>query len=351
MSESGPLIQVRNLKKYYPITGGLLGRTKDRVKAVDDVSFDIHRGETLGIAGESGCGKTTVAETIVRHLDPTDGTIHYDGRDITNLKQRELRSLRADIGLVPQDPFSSLNPRMRVRDIVSEPLDTHRDMDSEAVTERVAELLDQVGLREEYMYRYPHEFSGGQRQRIAIARALALDPSFVVLDEPTSALDVSVQAKVLELLEDLQDEFDLTYLFITHNLSVMDYIADRILIMYVGNIVERGPTDRMFADPHHPYTEALLSAVPRIGEDDDPIVLDGDVPSPRNPPSGCVFHTRCPYASDACSAEKPVLNEIGENWESRCLFEDPRAAVQRRFDDESGAEGAAANESTSTTDD
>ncbi|MFB6299285.1 MAG: ABC transporter ATP-binding protein [Halobacteriales archaeon] len=331
------ILSVRELKKYFPITGGLLSRKQGEVKAVNGMNFDIYRGETLGIAGESGCGKSTTAKMLLRLIEPTAGTIEYRGEDILELSKTELRELREDIGVVYQDPFSSLNPRMSVRKIIAEPLRTHRDWSEEERNDRVGALLERVGLSVDHMYRYPHEFSGGQRQRIAIARALALEPSFVILDEPTSALDVSVQAKILNLLEELQDELDLTYLFITHDLNVMRHIADRLIIMYLGQVMERGPTDALFEDAHHPYTETLLEAIPQVGRRQDTTLLEGDVPSPRNPPSGCVFHTRCPYAVDVCAEESPALHRLEgdaddqHRRESRCLFEDPTANPPKRF--------------------
>ncbi|MFB6210344.1 MAG: ABC transporter ATP-binding protein [Halobacteriales archaeon] len=331
------ILSVRDLKKYFPITGGLLSRKQGEVKAVNGMSFDIYRGETLGIAGESGCGKSTTAKMLLRLIEPTAGTIEYRDQNILELSKSDLRDLREDIGVVYQDPFSSLNPRMSVRKIIAEPLHTHRNWSEEERNDRVGELLERVGLSVDHMYRYPHEFSGGQRQRIAIARALALEPSFVILDEPTSALDVSVQAKILNLLEELQDELDLTYLFITHDLNVMRHIADRLIIMYLGQIMERGPTDALFEDAHHPYTETLLEAIPQVGRRQDTTLLEGDVPSPRNPPSGCVFHTRCPYAVDACAEEVPSLHRLtGEandrhRRESHCLFEDPTVEPPERF--------------------
>ncbi|WP_232700626.1 ABC transporter ATP-binding protein [Halobacterium wangiae] len=351
-SNEEPLLSVRNLKTYYPVTGGLLNRKQDDVKAVDGVSFDINRGETVGLAGESGCGKTTVAKTILGLVEETAGEVVYDGQDLTELNDGELREVREDIGVVFQDPFSSLNPRMTVRKLVAEPLVTHRDMTDRERNERVAHLLERVGLSEEHMRRYPHEFSGGQRQRIAIARALALEPSFVILDEPTSALDVSVQARTLKLLDELQEELDLTYLLITHDLNVMRRIADRLLVMYLGRVMEHGPANTLFEAPHHPYTEALLSAVPRVGIESDPILLEGDVPSPRNPPTGCRFHTRCPYATEDCEGEEPALNAVREagraaaglgeqGWnsdvvdavqESRCRYRDPRSDPPEDFD-------------------
>lgn len=329
------LISVAELRKNFSITGGLLSRTRSTVRAVDGVSFDIHRGETLGIAGESGCGKSTTAKAIIRLIEPTSGTITYRGKEVTTLSTGELRDLREDIGMVYQDPFSSLNPRMSIRKIIAEPMRTHRDWSESERNDRIEDLLQRVGLSADQMYRYPHEFSGGQRQRIAIARALALEPTFMILDEPTSALDVSVQAKILNLLKELQVELDLTYLFITHDLNVMRHIADRLLIMYLGKVMERGPTDKLFSDPHHPYTEALLGAIPQVGRRRDAELLEGEVPSPRNPPAGCVFHTRCPYARDECTEAVPELHDVSEaqtEHVTHCHYVDPTAATPERFD-------------------
>ncbi|MFC4359836.1 ABC transporter ATP-binding protein [Halobium salinum] len=287
------LVEVRNLKKYYE-GGGMFGG--DPVKAVDGVSFDIQKGETLGLVGESGCGKTTLGRTLVQLEDATDGEIHFDGRDITSISGEELKAWRQDTQMVFQDPESSLNDRMTVGEIVREPLDVHDWKTPQERRARVRELLETVGLREEHYYRYPHQFSGGQRQRIGIARALALEPDFIVLDEPVSALDVSVQAKVLNLLEDLQNEFGLTYLFIAHDLAVVRHICDRVAVMYLGNIMELGPADDLFDSPSNPYTHALLSAIPEPDPTSkrDRITLRGTPPSPRDPPEGCPFSTRCP---------------------------------------------------------
>lgn len=315
--ELRPLLDVRNLRKYFPIQRGLRRRVIGHIRAVDDVSFSINQGETLGLVGESGCGKTTAARCILRALEPTSGEILFqaaDGRvaDLATLSPADLRPLRAQIQLIFQDPYGSLNPRMPIFDIVGEPLLVNGMKDRKKRVERVAELLRLVGLRPEYMQRFPHAFSGGQRQRVGIARALALHPRLVVADEPVSALDVSVQAQVLNLLLDLQRELNLTYLFIGHNLAVVKHICDRVAVMYVGKIVEMAPTRELYATPRHPYTAALLAAVPvpdprqRAGD----IELKGEVPSPADPPSGCYFHPRCPHAVDLCRTQTPVLREI-----------------------------------------
>ncbi len=312
-----PLLAVKNLRKHFPIQKGLLRRVVGIVRAVDDVSFSIKVGETLGLVGESGCGKTTVARCILRAHAPTSGEILFQtavGRvvDLARLSRQELRPLRPQIQMIFQDPYGSLNPRMPILDIVGEPLVVNGMKDRRERVERVAELLRLVGLRPEYMQRFPHSFSGGQRQRIGIARALAPNPRLVVADEPVSALDVSVQAQILNLMLDLQRELNLTYLFIGHNLSVVKHICDRVAVMYVGKIVEMATTPELYVRPRHPYTAALIAAVPvpdprhRTGD----VELKGEVPSPVNPPSGCYFHPRCPHAVDVCRAQTPVLQEI-----------------------------------------
>jgi peptide/nickel transport system ATP-binding protein len=312
------LLEVNNLKKYFPLKKGFFKRVVGQVRAVDGVSFFINEGETLGLVGESGCGKTTTARCILRAIEPTAGEIYFltdDGRtvDIAALPEEEMRVLRAEIQMIFQDPYASLNPRHNILDNVGEPLYVIKQMtDREERTERVRELLQLVGLRPEYMRRFPHAFSGGQRQRIVIARALALNPRLIVADEPVSALDVSVQAQVLNLMLDLQRKLNLTYLFVAHDLSVVKHISDRVAVMYVGKIVEMSPTDELYSHPLHPYTEALMEAVPVA----DPRVrsamteLEGDVPSPSNPPSGCYFHPRCRYAMDICKKEEPELIEL-----------------------------------------
>ena len=321
----GPLLEVNNLVKYFPITKGFLKRVVGNVRAVDDVSFTVTHGETLALVGESGCGKTTTARCILRAVDPTSGEIWFrtdEGEriDISELAQAQLRELRRDMQMVFQDPFASLNPRMTLFDIVGEPLLVNGIKSATERTDRVAELMRMVGLRPEYMRRFPHAFSGGERQRIGIARALALSPRLIVADEPVSALDVSVQAQVINLLEDLQDELNLTYLFVAHDLSVVRHLAQRVAVMYVGQVVEMGETEQLFNEPKHPYTSALLSSVPIP----DPraraerMVLQGEVANPADPPSGCYFHPRCPYVIDQCVTETPLLEKLGDGRLVRC---------------------------------
>ena len=312
------LLEVNNLKKHFPIKRGFFAaRTVGYVKSVDGVSLFIREGETLGLVGESGCGKTTTGRLILRAYEPTAGEIWFDDRNlgrvnVAALDKTQLKRLRQNMQLIFQDPYSSLNPRMTLLEIVGEPLFVNGVAQGKALKERVAELLRVVGLRPEYMSRYPHAFSGGQRQRIGVARALALNPQLVVCDEPVSALDVSVQAQILNLLEDLQQKFRLTYLFISHDLSVVEHISDRVAVMYVGKLVESAATTELYTNPRHPYTEALLSAVPKPDPRlrKAPIVPQGDVADPANPPSGCYFHPRCPYAIERCAQEEPVLREI-----------------------------------------
>jgi oligopeptide/dipeptide ABC transporter ATP-binding protein len=307
-----PLLEVRGLKKHFPVRKGVFSRIVGQVFAVDDISFDIAEGETLGLVGESGCGKSTAGKAILKLIEPTAGTVMLRGQRIDDLAPQAMRPFRREMQVVFQDPYSSLNPRLAVGEIVAEPLSNYGVATGAALKERVAAILAKVGLREEAMHRYPHEFSGGQGQRIGIARALALNPSLIVCDEPVSALDVSVQAQVVNLLKDLQQEFRLSYLFIAHDLAVVEHISHRIAVMYLGKIVELASKDALFTEPLHPYTEALLSAVPLPDPDakKQRIVLAGDVPSPINPPSGCRFHTRCPYAEARCSVEEPVMREI-----------------------------------------
>ena len=328
-TDSNALLAVRDLRMHFPIQKGILRRTIGHVKAVDGINFTIQTGETLGLVGESGCGKTTVGRCIVRAYEPTEGQILYgeqDGgvTDLAQLSNQALEAYRDQVRLIFQDPYSSLNPRLPVLEIVGEPLRVNRQLSGKALEARVASLLNRVGLRPEYMQRYPHAFSGGERQRISIARALALNPRLVVADEPVSALDVSVRAQILNLLQDLQDEFHLTFLFISHDLSVIEYICDRVAVMYVGKIVEVAPTKTIFRQPTHPYTEALLSAVPKpdplLCQNKDRIILQGDVADPSDPPTGCYFHPRCQYAQDRCRTDQPALREIGQGHQVACHF-------------------------------
>ena len=321
------LIRVEHLKKYYPLSQGVFSRKKHFVYAVDDISFDINKGETVGLVGESGCGKSTVGRSILRLENPTGGNVFFRGNNIFELDREDLRAIRKEMAIVFQDPYSSLDPRLEIANIVAEPLKTHTNLKNKALRDAVAELLFQVGLGAEHMNRYPHEFSGGQRQRISIARALALNPSFMILDEPTSALDVSVQAQVLNLIMDLQDQLNLAYLFISHNLAVVEHISHRVLIMYLGKIVEMGHTTEIFKNPLHPYSEALLSAIPLPDIDDqsEPILLTGDIPSPVNLPTGCNFYTRCLYAYEDCKIHDPNLSEIEKGHFVACHLRKPAA--------------------------
>ena len=320
MSNEKPLLRVENLTKHFPITKGLLFQKQvGAVQAVDNISFEIFKGETLGLVGESGCGKSTTGRTLLQLHKPTSGKVFYNDVDLTTASNAEMRDMRRDIQIIFQDPYASLNPRMTVGSIVGEPLDIHNVGTAAEREERVKELLKLVSLNPHFINRYPHEFSGGQRQRIGVARALALQPDFIVCDEPISALDVSIQAQVVNLLEELQEEFGLTYLFIAHDLSMVRHISDRVAVMYLGKIVELAPRDELYDNPQHPYTQALLSAVPIpdpvLEQSRKRVILEGDVPSPINPPSGCRFHTRCPIAEEICKQEAPEWREYIEgHW-------------------------------------
>lgn len=312
-SNGTPILEVNHLKKYFPVRGGFFSKVTDWVKAVDEVSFDIQSGETFGLVGESGCGKTTVGRTILRLMEPTGGEAIFEGQNLFQMKSEQLRQMRRRMQIIFQDPYSSLNPRMTVGSIIGEPLKVHKLAKGQELTDRVYQLLGRVGLRTDHYSRYPHEFSGGQRQRIGIARALALNPGFIVCDEAVSALDVSIQAQIINLLKDLQQEFQLSYLFISHDLNVVHYLADRIAVMYLGKLAEVAPAETIFSNAKHPYTLALLSAnpLPDPTAKQNRILLTGDVPSPLNPPSGCRFHTRCPQVMDHCKTTEPPLIQIG----------------------------------------
>lgn len=316
------LVEVKELKKHFPAAN------KQLVRAVDGVSFVVRRGETLGLVGESGCGKTTVGRCLLRLIEPTSGEIRFDGRNLSEINRQQLRELRRRMQIIFQDPYSSLNPRMKIGQIIAEPLIVHRIGNGKEQPERVAELLRVVGLDPDYAARYPHQFSGGQRQRIGIARALALNPDFIVADEPVSALDVSVQAQVVNLLQELQEKLGLTYLFISHGLAVVKHISSRVGVMYLGKLVELAPADDIYAKPLHPYTQALLAAIPipdPESEKREVQRLGGDVPTPLNPPSGCRFHTRCPYATERCKIEEPQFTEIAPNHWTACFLHEPQS--------------------------
>ena len=323
------ILKVNDLKMHFPLRQGILQRRVGTIKAVDGVSFELREQEVMGLVGESGCGKTTVGRTLLRLYDPTGGEVLFhrsDGEwvDVAKISRKEMKDLRKEMRMIFQDPFSSLNPRLTVKDLIAEPIVIHGTATGDEITARVAELMDAVGLKPAYMGRYPHEFSGGQRQRIGVARTLALNPRLIVADEPVSALDVSVQAQVLNMLQALKNELRLTFIFISHDLSVVEHICDKIAVMYVGKLVELAPTDELLRNPKHPYTEALVSAVPPA----DPlikmerIILEGDVPSPANPPAGCVFHPRCRYAQDICREQEPPLVTVAPDHVARCHFGD-----------------------------
>lgn len=318
--EKKVLLSVNQLKQYFPIKGGIFGRTVNHVKAVDDISFDIYQGETLSIVGESGCGKSTTGRAILRLDEPTSGTIQFQEKDLLALNKKEMRKVRKDLQVIFQDPFASLNPRQTVEQILSEALAIQNVVPKENRKNRIEELLGHVGLRPESMERYPHEFSGGQRQRIGIARALAVEPKLIICDEAVSALDVSIQAQVLNLLKSLQRQFNLTFLFISHDLGVVRHISDRVMVMYLGKVVEIADKKSIFEQPQHPYTRALLSAipVPNPVQKRERIILTGDVPSPIDPPSGCRFHTRCPFAIDICKSQAPELKISAQNHQVAC---------------------------------
>ena len=319
------LLKVEHLKKYYPVKSSSLKRSNGFVKAVDDISFDVKVGETFGIVGESGCGKSTMGKSVIRLIEPTDGKVILDGQDFTALKGKGLKKARENIKLIFQDPYASLNPRMTVKDIIGEPIDiakiykTKKERD-----DRIIEVMKQVGLNLDYLYRYPHEFSGGQRQRIGIARAIALQPKLIICDEPVSALDVSIQAKIINLLKELQQKLGIAYIFISHDLSVVKHIADRVGVMYLGNMMEMADKKALYSNPLHPYTQALFSAIPKISSEriDDKEILGGDVPSPANPPKGCRFVTRCPKAREICKSVRPELKEVEPGHKCACHLYD-----------------------------
>ena len=348
------LLEVRDLKKHFPIKSGVLKRQTGTVYAVDGVSFDVEKGETLGLVGESGCGKSTTGRAVLRLIEATSGSVTFEGIDVMKAGSGDMQKLRRDMQIIFQDPYASLNPRMRVRDIVGESLKIHDIGTPDERKKRVFELLETVGLNAEHAERYPHEFSGGQRQRIGIARALTLKPKLIICDEPVSALDVSIRAQVINLLEDLQDEFELTYVFIAHDLSVVKHISDRVAVMYLGKVVEISDSRLLYDFPQHPYTEALLSAVPIPDPHTERarrrIILEGDVPSPANPPKGCVFHPRCPRAQEICTTAMPQLTstggDAGEPHEMACYFPARFADGQRRVDKEPYAAARPGGEAT-----
>ena len=324
MSEENktPLLEVKDLKKWFPAKSSPFSKEKVFIKAVDGVSFTLNAGETLGVVGESGCGKSTMGRSVLRLLEPTNGQVLFEGKDYTALKSSELAKSRSDLQIIFQDPYASLDPRMTIGDIIGEPLDIQLKLPTKERMERVLKTMERVGLNTRYVNRYPHEFSGGQRQRIGIARAIVLNPSLVVCDEPVSALDVSIQSQVLNLLRQLQESMGMAYIFISHNLSVIKHISDRVMVMYLGHVVELADKKELFANPSHPYTQALLSAipVPERHSKRKKIILQGDLPSPANPPSGCIFHTRCFMAQEICSTQKPELRDIGGGHLCACHF-------------------------------
>lgn len=321
-----PLLEVRNLKKYFYGNRKLFSKTQSVVKAVNDVSFTVNQGETFGIVGESGCGKSTLGRTVIQLLKPTEGEVLYNGVDLVGLPAEDMRRLRQEIQIIFQDPYASLNPRMTVRELIQAPLDVFSNLSAQDKLGKVKEIMAKVGLREDDMAKYPHEFSGGQRQRIVIARALIMNPRFIFCDEPVSALDVSVRAQVLNLMKDIQRDLGLTYLFISHDLSVVRFLCDRIAVMYLGRIVELADKDELYNNPMHPYTQALLSAipVPDVDAASERILLEGDLPSPYNPPSGCLFHTRCRYATERCKTEVPQMHEVCAGHCVACHLHDVR---------------------------
>lgn len=322
------ILEVQDLKKWYPIKDGVFSRVNGNIKAVDGVSFNIKSGETVGIVGESGCGKSTLGRTLIRSIDPTSGNVIFDGEDITKLNKKQLKTARNKMKFIFQDPYASLNPRMTVKDIIAEPIDIQKNYKTNKERDaKIEEAMDMVGLNKKYINRYAHEFSGGQRQRIGIARAMILDPKLVICDEPVSALDVSVQAKIINLLKKLQREKGVAYIFISHDLSVVEHIADRVAVMYLGKIVELSDKKELYKNPKHPYTKALFSAIPRIEVDlddnlnnEEDMLLEGDIPSPANPPKGCRFNTRCPIAKDICFLEEPELKLVGYEHLCACHF-------------------------------